>query len=374
MVGVGAGRGGRGERQRRCDLGGSRARPSRPALGLAGLALRLGRDAGRPRPLLPRPRRGRQRPAGQGRLERRRLLQPRHPARPRAGGLGGRLRPAALLVEPARADRLRHLLRLLAVDRAVLELDHRVGALPGDLLDLAPVLAQERPLHHVVLDPLLVERALHLPARMTPELHPNVRAPMELDRHRPTILPCARSSSTSRDSQRTQRCPSPKATASSCGCWPAGSAGPTSRRSARRRPARCWDTRSPPRLAAGVWCSSTTCPAASASGAGPGTSRPATSSAPLQSSRAGSPSGLAPPRRCPSRTGSTTQPRPTLNRSPAFSARRNAFHAAASSWSGTASSDDCSARSSGAAATTSSRSTPTPGATTPTRTAPSMPP
>src|SRR6185436_8351472 len=48
-----AGRGGRGERRRRRDLDGGDARRARPPLGLARLALRLGRDERRPRPLLP---------------------------------------------------------------------------------------------------------------------------------------------------------------------------------------------------------------------------------------------------------------------------------------------------------------------------------
>ena len=58
-----------------------RARPAGRPLGLARLARRVGRDARRARPLLPRPRRGRQRAAGRGRLERRRLRQQRRPAR-----------------------------------------------------------------------------------------------------------------------------------------------------------------------------------------------------------------------------------------------------------------------------------------------------
>ena len=121
---------------------------------------------------------------------------------------------------------------------------------------------------------------------------------MELDRHRPTILRCARSSSTSRAGPRSRRYPSPTAPASSSACSPAGSADPTSRRSAPRPQAPCWATRWSRRRPAGASRSSTTCPAASATAAWPGTSRPARRSARPRSSRAASPSVFAPTRRC----------------------------------------------------------------------------
>ena len=77
LVGPGADRVGRGQRRRRRDLGGGRARAGRRAVGLARLDASLGRAARRARALLPRARRGRQRAAGRAALEPRRLREQR---------------------------------------------------------------------------------------------------------------------------------------------------------------------------------------------------------------------------------------------------------------------------------------------------------
>src|SRR5205085_88049 len=98
--------------------------------------------------------------------------------RPRLWGC----RRSSLRIEPTGADRLGHVLRLLAVDRAVVELDPRVLLLAGSGFRHRAV---ERPRlrHCFVPDALLVERLLHPPAGMTVELHPHVPAAVEFDRH-----------------------------------------------------------------------------------------------------------------------------------------------------------------------------------------------
>src|SRR3954452_2860046 len=104
---------------------------------------------------------------------------------------GRRARSAALLHQAAGLDRRRHLLRLLAVDGAVVELDHGVPRLPGELLERIAVPIPV--LDDLVVDARLVQLALHTPARMPSELHPDVRAPVELDRHGHTLCsPSAR--------------------------------------------------------------------------------------------------------------------------------------------------------------------------------------
>src|SRR6185437_6029053 len=77
LVGPRADRARRGERRRRRDVGRGRARPAREPLGLAGLALPLGRAARRARAGFTRARRGRQRAAPRADLEPGRLLEQR---------------------------------------------------------------------------------------------------------------------------------------------------------------------------------------------------------------------------------------------------------------------------------------------------------
>ena len=83
--------------------------------------------------------------------------------------------------------------QVYAIDRNPLHLG-LVGLAEFLPLPLLALPAAQRPLHDLVGDALLVERALHAPARVALELHPHVRAPVELDRHRPTILLCGPSS------------------------------------------------------------------------------------------------------------------------------------------------------------------------------------
>src|SRR5437763_6927084 len=92
-------------------------------------------------------------------------------------------RRTALLHQPAGLDRLGHLGRLGAVDRAVLELDHRVLPLPRQTLERVTLVAPERTGDDLVVDARLVELPLHAPARMPSELDPEVAAPVELHRH-----------------------------------------------------------------------------------------------------------------------------------------------------------------------------------------------
>ena len=87
------------------------------------------------------------------------------------------------LEELAGLDLPGHVLRVLAIDRPVLELDHRILALTAQALDVVPLSAKERPLHDLVVDPLLVERALDTPARVPLDLDPHVWAAVELDGH-----------------------------------------------------------------------------------------------------------------------------------------------------------------------------------------------
>src|SRR5512132_2427891 len=104
------------------------------------------------------------------------------------------------LEELAVLDPLRHLLRLLAVDRAVLELDPRKSLL-ARLRDgvLAPeVLLSDE----LVLDPGLVERFLHLPAGVR-ALHEEVLAAVKLDCHRGELSRVRRASR--RRSRRARR-------------------------------------------------------------------------------------------------------------------------------------------------------------------------
>ena len=100
------------------------------------------------------------------------------PARSRGGRLG-----AGRVLQRSRAHARGHVARLLAVDRAVLELDPGVRALPGPLLRLVAVPPAPGHLHDLVLDPRLVERLLDAPARVSAELDPELRAAVELDRH-----------------------------------------------------------------------------------------------------------------------------------------------------------------------------------------------
>src|SRR5688500_5422756 len=74
----------------------------------------------------------------------------RRPAR--LGRRGRRSRRPPLGVELPGGDRGRHVLGLLAVDRAVLELDHGVLALPAELLRLVPLARAQRALDDLVRD------------------------------------------------------------------------------------------------------------------------------------------------------------------------------------------------------------------------------
>src|SRR3954454_1663079 len=76
-----------------------------------------------------------------------------------------------------------HVRRLLAVDAAVLELDHRVLPLPAERLEVVALAAAHRPGDQLVVDALLVERLLDLPTRMGADLQPDIRAAVELDGH-----------------------------------------------------------------------------------------------------------------------------------------------------------------------------------------------
>src|SRR4051794_14728033 len=71
---------------------------------------------------------------------------------------GARFGP--FLVELSRPDRLGHFPGLLSIDGAVLELDHRVEALPRELPKLAAPRGTKRPLDRPVLDAQLVQRLL----------------------------------------------------------------------------------------------------------------------------------------------------------------------------------------------------------------------
>src|SRR5207249_1275811 len=96
---------------------------------------------------------------------------------PRGCCTGGASPPSctSLLEELSGANRLSHSLRLLAVHAAVVELDRRVQPLPGQPRELLPLPPRERTEGEVVLDPGLVERLLHAPARVHLELQPHAR-------------------------------------------------------------------------------------------------------------------------------------------------------------------------------------------------------
>src|SRR5665647_1359896 len=96
---------------------------------------------------------------------------------------GGRGRALRTLHQPALADRLLHVLRLLPVPAAVLELDRGIEPLAGVLLDLVALAAPQRADHALVLDSHLLERLLDLPAGVASDLEPDARAAMELDGH-----------------------------------------------------------------------------------------------------------------------------------------------------------------------------------------------
>jgi bifunctional non-homologous end joining protein LigD len=122
----------------------------------------------------------------------------------------GSLRAAALLVQPAGRDRRGHLLRILAVRGAVLELDRGVLALPGEALEVVALAGPEGPLDLLVLDAGVVQRLLHLPAGMARELDPPVRTSVKSDRHVATIrLSARRWLPGSRRSARRSRSPGP---------------------------------------------------------------------------------------------------------------------------------------------------------------------
>src|SRR5262249_38306546 len=99
---------------------------------------------------------------------------------------------AGPLEKLAALDRLDHVLGLLAVDAAVLELDRGVAILPGHADQLGPVLPlprHRRARDDLVLDPSLLQRLLHPPAGMPAELDPLGGAAVELHGHRFTITP-----------------------------------------------------------------------------------------------------------------------------------------------------------------------------------------
>ena len=113
-----------------------------------------------------------------------RTAAPAEPARPRRDRRSrSRARMPRCVEQLARPDPLRHVLRLGAVDAAVLELDHGVLALAAEALEVVALARAQRALHELVLDALLVERLLHAPAGMRSELGPDVGTAMELDGH-----------------------------------------------------------------------------------------------------------------------------------------------------------------------------------------------
>src|SRR5205807_4941583 len=63
---------------------------------------------------------------------------------------------AALLVELSSTDRRGHVLRLFTIDRAILELDHRIELLPREPLQVGALSWARRSLHDLVVDALLV--------------------------------------------------------------------------------------------------------------------------------------------------------------------------------------------------------------------------
>jgi hypothetical protein len=87
----------------------------------------------------------------------------------------------ATLEELARTDHSRHVVRLGAVARAVLELDHRQLTLAAQALDIHTLALAHGRLDDLVFDPLVVERALNPPARVSSELRPEEPAAVKLD-------------------------------------------------------------------------------------------------------------------------------------------------------------------------------------------------
>ena len=108
-------------------------------------------------------------------------------------------------------DRRGHVLRFLTIDRAILQLDHRIEVLPRKPLQVSPLAWASRPLHDLVRDPLLVQRPLHAPAR--PERPPR-GAPMELDGHARDDTETSRRRPAARRSSREDCCRSHPARAS----------------------------------------------------------------------------------------------------------------------------------------------------------------
>ena len=88
-----------------------------------------------------------------------------------------------LLREPARANRRRHVLRLLPVDHSVLELDQREQTLAAQLLDLGTLAPREGVLDDVVLDPGRRQCAEDARARMAGDGEPGERAGVHGDFH-----------------------------------------------------------------------------------------------------------------------------------------------------------------------------------------------
>jgi len=87
---------------------------------------------------------------------------------------------APLLVEIPGTDRRGDVLRVFTIGRAVLEFDYRIELLARELPQSDALARPQRPLHDLVVDPFVVQRFLHAPARAG---LPRRRAPVELDRH-----------------------------------------------------------------------------------------------------------------------------------------------------------------------------------------------
>src|SRR5215210_240979 len=90
-----------------------------------------------------------------------------------------------LLIELVRADRLFHLLRSLAIDASVLELDPRKVALAGRRDRSLPprFRVPVSLLDELVVDSGVVERLLNAPAGMARRFDPRSAAAVELDGH-----------------------------------------------------------------------------------------------------------------------------------------------------------------------------------------------
>ena len=95
-----------------------------------------------------------------------------------------------MLHQPAVSDGACHLLRFIPVPTAVFEPDGGVKRLPGAVDDGRAVPGTRRSAHDLVLNPFLVERLLHRPARA--EL-PRRSAAVKLDGHyTQRTSPCSR--------------------------------------------------------------------------------------------------------------------------------------------------------------------------------------